>query len=247
MQGWGWGNLPQHHNCRLHNVTHTSQRVSMSEWLRAQGLLWMLPFHLWLIFTHFLLTEMTFITCLSWGTLWLTSVWAGGTGASEKHWSHTLTPSPAPEAIKTNGTAALQGSQRETQKITTAQQPGGYLKPTADGLPPPPPFSRIHWSLCNLFGFSDKLLFYYLCSPWSSAEVEKRLLAAAFYSALLSVCEKVAAPDNNSTFFPSLSGHSAFPNRMHLNHFSLLSHIDFTIPGKKKKIKSLLLKGINVF
>lgn len=42
---------------------------------------------------------------------------------------------------------------------------------------------------------------------------------------------------------PFSSDNSDFPNRTHINHFSLRSHIEFASPVKK----SLLQKGINVF
>lgn len=137
-------------------------------------------------------------------------------GASDERSDHThLLPSPATEAIKTNGTAALQGSERQTQKVTTAQQTASRIFKTHRGgfFSPLHSVKKKNSNLCAIctYFMINYCFNINFCSPWSSAEVEKRLLAAAFYSSLLSACETVAAavtqsPDNNSSFFSSLSG-----------------------------------------
>lgn len=134
MLGWGWGDIPQPHNCSLHNVTHTGQRVSMSEWLRAQGLLWMLPFHLWLILTHFLSKP-------AWAEEPCSSLALEQEARGpQKSTDHTLLPQVLHRRpLKPTAQQLCKDHKRETQKITTAQQPVGYLKPPAEPPPQPPP------------------------------------------------------------------------------------------------------------
>lgn len=59
-------------------------------------------------------------------------------GAAEERSDRTLTSSRAAETVKTNVTAVLQGSERETQKIITSTAASRTSKTHSRGFFPPP-------------------------------------------------------------------------------------------------------------